>query len=77
VIKVARRGVVGDREIELAIIVKVEPCDAEAVIPLLIANARPLTDIGKGPVPIVAKEMIRRSFKTARPTITLCPRYWQ
>ena len=68
-IKIVGLAVVGDKQIELAVVVEVGPDRGQAVAMLWILDSGLLRDIGEGAVPIVVVEIVGRSLQAARPAL--------
>ena len=58
-IHVVRPGVVGDDQVEPAVVVEIDPGDAEAVAALLVGHSSLPAGFGERAVAVVAEEMIR------------------
>src|ERR1019366_393557 len=66
VVEVIRLTVVGDKEIEMTVIVKVRPDGSQSEQPLRVIDPCLFGHIGKRPVMIVAVKIVRGPFQAAR-----------
>src|SRR6266853_1262893 len=67
-IEIARNRIVGNRQIDPAVIVHVGKNRRKAVVALRIRDARLLADVRKSAVAIIVKQMVALSGKTTRTT---------
>src|SRR5258708_1027190 len=65
-IEIVRLAVIGDEEVEVAVLVEVGPDSGEAKTILGIGDARGTGNIRERAVAIVVIEIVRRAFETAR-----------
>ena len=66
-VDVVRPRVVGDEQIEPAVVVHVEPGDAEAEARLALGHAGGLGDVGERAVAVVVEQVIGRAGQAERP----------
>ena len=66
-IEVVRRGVVGDEQVEPAVVVEVEERHPEAVEAGGVGHAGPRADVGERAVAVVVEEMVGGALEPAGP----------
>ena len=65
-VEIVRLAVVGDKQIELSVIVEIRPDRGQAIAALRIVHSSLLRYIGKRSVPVVVVEIVGRSLQPAR-----------
>ena len=64
-VEIIRLTVVGDKEIQLSVIVNIRPDSSQAITALRIIHSSLFRYIGKRSVPVIVIEIVRRSLQPA------------
>ena len=64
-VQIVRRRIVGDQQVDFAVVIDIDESSGKAVVMVLVADARLVAHVGEGAVSIVMKEMVRLALQSA------------